>query len=1023
MSARFAGLLSAFFLSGLAGLIYETAWTREFTFLFGATELAVSVVLAAYFGGLALGAVTAGRFAARLRRPLHVYAALELVIAASALAVPLLLRHAMQLHAWVLSVAVGPDLGLEGGGWISAVFYLAASFAILVLPTGAMGATLPVLAQASVRSEAELGRRVGLLYGINTFGAVLGTAGAGFWLLPELGLARTVYVAAILNGIAGLVALALARGAPAPELSGSEDAGLPVRVRTWILPAIAASGAIAFLYEVLWTRLLVHLFGGSVYAFATMLAAFLAGIALGATGAARFASSESRALRGFAWAQALAALATATAYALLGLLPPLFDWAQAGGFGRSGSEALLAGAVLLPGAVALGAAFPFAVRIAARSAREAGAASARVYGWNTLGAIAGALAAGYWIIPTLGFAGATMLGIAGNLGLGAFAAWKAGGRARLLAAACAAGAGFLLAHPLSAPWSLLRASPFGGTDGSDRVIHYGVGRNASVLVLEHEGEYALRSNGLPEAVIQPPGARAQRYPVTHWLGALPTALRPGVESLLVVGLGGGVVLEGIAPSVARVDVVEIEREIVRANRAVGSLRGRDPLRDPRVHVHVNDARNALLVGQRRFDAVVSQPSHPWTSGSAHLYTREFFELVRDHLEPEGVFVQWIGLAFVDGPLLRTLLATVADVFPHVRAYRPARRPALLIAASKEPFAPRHAVAAELARQAEHYGALGWFDVLDLEAAWTLDEAGVAALAEGVPRNLDRRNQLEARSPAVAYASRRARPLDWLGRFDPLPARAAAYPSSAMARRLLDRGEPERAKRLLERAPAAERAAGQALLTLARNRIRIAERRLENVLAQAPRHPEARAARLRLAARSATPPRDPPVAPPTTRLEEACWRAWSLQRAGRGEAARDLEEPLSLAHPREALFRDALRARAGWRIAADDGRPLQTEALALLDLAIVGSEHPADLLRRAETTLRAGYLRGTVSTLSELLGPRSRAARRSAAFRARVERVLAGLPEAAPFGAWRRRLEARLRAVPASPAPAASPADS
>jgi spermidine synthase len=1011
--ARWPLLLLAFGLSGFAGLVYQIAWTREFAFVFGTSELAVATVLAAYFAGLAAGAALAGRVVSRVPRPVILYGLLELAIAAAALTVPVALRGAMRLHVALFAHGSG---ALEEAGWPSALFYLAASFAILLVPTGCMGATLPLLTRYAVRREEELGRRVGLLYGMNTLGAVLGTVAAGFVLLPTLGLERTVELAAAVNALVFVLALLVARAERTPPtfFSPSPDrTALPRLV--WVLPLIGISGGVSFLYEVLWTRLLIHGLGGSLYAFATMLATFLAGIALGSAGASPWARNTRSAGRGFVVAQLATALLSAAAYACLDLMPHAAPLLDQRGIRGAGFDALFAASVLLPSALAIGATFPFAVRILARDAAEAGVASARVYAWNTVGAIVGAVGAGFLVIPWLGFAGAATLAVGTNLALAAVAAWKTEGRLGWSGGLAIAGLALLAVLPPGPPERLLRSSPFSLRPTPGEVVYRGVGRTASVLVLETQGEWLLRMNGLPESTVQPEGARAQRYSVAQWLGALPVLMRPGLESLLVIGLGGGIALEGVPPSVRSIDVIEIEREAVRANRALAGRRRHDPLSDPRVRIHVNDARNALLLSRQRFDAIVSQPSHPWTSGAAHLYTREFFELAGSRLAPDGVFVQWIGLHFVDEPLLRTLVATLCDVFPYVRAYRPARRPALLFAASARPFANRDEIDAALERQSEHFAGFGLFDVLDLEAAWFLDEAGATAFAGEALLNRDAHNRLEIRSPRVVRSPNQRSLLGVLAGFDPLPRRAAALRPAATARRLLERGAAGRAQRLETRSPAgAERAAVRGLVSLATRRSSRARRQLRAALEHDPRHPEARAAWLRLNAGAIVPP----LAEPLNPLEESCWLAWAERRRDRWQGVRRLDATLSQAHPREPLFREATRLRAWWRVAS--GKPaLGREALTILDPILAASEHPGDLLLRARAALLADRPRGAVSTLDELLQATPAAARRET-IRSGIRDLLARLPGDPPFPAWKRALEARLQGTPALPSRSAPP---
>ena len=209
--------------------------------------------------------------------------------------------------------------------------------------------------------------------------------------------------------------------------------------------------------------------------------------------------------------------------------------------------------------------------------------------------------------------------------------------------------------------TLLVTSPLNvGTKG--RVLYYDIGRSASVVMLAQDGGLALRTNGLPEALMDSPGS-LQRFSGEFWLSPLAVIARPKARDMLIVGFGGGVVVEGVPPSVRNIDVIELEPKVIEANRETSALRKRNPLADPRVNIIVNDARGALRLTNRRYDAIVSQPSHPWTAGASHLYTREFMQLAHDHLTPDGVFVQWMNVIFMDEDLLRSLTATLLSVFP------------------------------------------------------------------------------------------------------------------------------------------------------------------------------------------------------------------------------------------------------------------------------------------------------------------------------------------------------------------------
>jgi len=372
---RFALVSICFFLSGFAALIYQTVWTQRFALVFGTSELAVATVLAAYMGGLAAGAAAASRLVHKIRRPVLAYALLELGIALSALVVPTAIGAATALYVSLFGgVAQLPD----AGGLAFALFYLGCSFAILLVPTALMGATLPILARQAARRASEIGPRIGLLYAINTAGAVGGTLVAGFVLLPALGLRATVWVGVAANACVFVAAALLARGAGQVEgRPAASAAGSGSRAGRWILPVVLVSGAISFTYEVLWSRLLGHLLGGSVYGFATMLASFLAGIALGSAVASRFATDSERSARGFAWAQLGAAALSLLAFASANQMPALFQALVTGG--APFADAAVAAATLLPGALCIGATLPFAVRVLARSEADAAAATGRVY--------------------------------------------------------------------------------------------------------------------------------------------------------------------------------------------------------------------------------------------------------------------------------------------------------------------------------------------------------------------------------------------------------------------------------------------------------------------------------------------------------------------------------------------------------------------------------------------------------------------------------------------------------------------
>jgi spermidine synthase len=959
-----AGVVACFVLSGFAALLYQTAWLRQLSLVFGTSELAVAAVLSAYMAGLALGAAAAGRWAHRVRRPVLVYGALEAGVAGSALAVPALFGLAGSLQAAVLGGQPAPP---DASGLAQPLFHLGVAFFVLAVPTALMGATLPLLARHAVRSDREVGPRVALLYAANTAGAVLGAVVTGFVLLPELGLRATVWVGVGLNLAVFGLAAALARRAPPmhDRPAGVADArpGTPDhRGRALVCPLMLVSGANAFLYEVLWTRLLGHVLGGSLQAFATMLGAFLAGIALGGGLAGRLARDAERAARAFAAAQVGVAVASIGVFAWIARSVP-----------ASRAPGVLAGwaaAVLLPSTVFLGATFPLAVRILARDAHEAPAASGRVYAWNTAGAIVGAVLAGFLLIPALGFEGAVRLAVCSSLGLATavLAGVAAAGRGAPIALAAALVAGALWYHP-ARPRAVIAAGgmPDGGAAGEE--LFYAVGRSSTVSLVASGGIHLLWTNGLPEGLVRargsPPGLES-----AAWLGALPVLARPAARSVLVIGLGGGTSLEGIPDLVSAIDVVELEPEVIEANRVLASRRDRDPLADSRVRIVVNDARSALRLSRKTWDAIVSQPSHPWTAGASHLFTREFVRLARERLNPSGVFVQWMDANLVGETLLRSLAATLASEFPHVRLYRPTPV-ALVFLASEAPLDLEREIARSgqaLAGEPRHFGRLGIASAEDLLAALALDARGVTALAAGAPPSTDDDNRMATRSRSRADGLSPEALAALLGPHDPLldpqgwvwSELGGRLDVHHLARRLLRLGFEARAVALARALPdaAARLAVEGAMRERAGDRVRAAAA-WRMALALDPGDAQSRWLLFR--DQLAAPARVPPPAELPESARAVVRGLWSV-RDEDWAALATLDRELAGARATDAWHADAARLRAEWRVRAPGGDPRvrAREALELVDAALHGSD--AAELRRLR--LDCGIALGDVDVVAE-----------------------------------------------------------
>src|SRR5881296_1428016 len=682
-----------FFLSGATGLVYELLWVRVLYQTFGSTIQSVTTVVAAYMGGLGLGAWLLGRRVDRHPRPAALYGWLELAIGAFGAVSPFVLAL---VHRLYLGAAGALQLG--GGASMALRFGLAAL--VLLVPTTLMGGTLPVLTRAFMASDrGELPRAVGLLYGLNTLGAVVGTALAGFFLIEYAGIQASLWGTALLNLALGVAALAVARPlAPLPPSGdGPVDAARPPTPRLLRSVGLVLLGLTAFaslLDEIAWTRVLVMIVGGSTYAFTLVLLVFLLGIGVGSAVVARRSAPAPEAAADVALAQGVTAAGAAALFVVFGLLPRyIIAVFQAQSLGAT--ERLLAmgfgvGAVVLIPALGMGMTFPLLTDLVALRAVARGSDVGRAYALNTLGSIAGAVLTGFVLVATLGTDRTLRIGVAIN-------AWAALTLAVLVARRVAEGseqhhslrlrvigAGGLasvgLAVALAAPrWStrlidlgpsIYARQPMTAGARQDFLEHRGVrqlayreGWNATVSVWESGTGRTLKVNGKADA------SDHGDMDTEILLGLAPVAARPGATAALVIGYGSGVTTHVLAavPGMERVRVVEIEPAVLDMSRFF--LHVNDTvLTRPTVSVVVDDARSALQIDRARYDVIVSEPSNPWLAGVATLYTPELFRIVRDRLTDGGVFSQWVQLYQLPAAVVTGIVRNLAAVFPHVEIW-------------------------------------------------------------------------------------------------------------------------------------------------------------------------------------------------------------------------------------------------------------------------------------------------------------------------------------------------------------------
>ncbi|KPF80210.1 spermidine synthase [Novosphingobium sp. AAP93] len=701
-------------LSGMAALVYQVVWTHKMAVAIGTAQSAVAIMLASFLGGLALGGWMAARWLNSGVDAGRRYAFLELFIAVWAIAVPLLFPLLQTLLIGLLSSGahLPPD-----AGWAQFWVYLTIVAAAFAPPTIAMGATLPILVRA-VRCGVD---DVAGLYALNTFGAAAGAMLAGFLLLPSLGLTVASQLAAAANIVAAVLAWRHLRS-NGPEKK--HDAGTAASPVQRVLVAAFLSGVATFALEVFWTRLLAIPFGGTTQGFAFMLGLWLTGLALGGLYAARKPGS------------AAMALTFGAILSSLGYLAILVT-------GAAEKSAVLA---LFPGAIAFGMAYP---RFVEAAGGDPAKSAAVVYASNTAGAVAGAMLAGHYLLESYGFGGTLLVAVT-LLFLAAAAVSHISKQTYAFAAGALASIGGLVIG-VPEPYSLLKAGVV-DRDTSGDLVSLNVGRVATVEVRDRDDGVLIRSDGLPEALVPragtPPALNDQ-----HWLTILPSLARPQARSMMVIGLGGGVSLEPVPSWISTIDVVEIEERIIEANRRIASQRAVDPLSDARVKIVHNDARNAMLRTGKRYDIIVSQPSHPWTAGSSNLYTRQFVALAKARLADHGVFVQWMNASFVDPRLLRSFLATLASEFPNVRVYEPVPFN-LIVMASDAPILPESGLAVVGPADVRLLDRAGILDADDFAWSLLLDEGAVRrAIAGAFPISDDRNSMAFETGPGRGILTR------------------------------------------------------------------------------------------------------------------------------------------------------------------------------------------------------------------------------------------------------------------------------
>jgi spermidine synthase len=768
--SRGSFIYAIFVLSGATSLAYEVIWTRLLVRVFGSTSLAVTTVLASYMAGLAIGSYLLGKWIDRRWSPLRVYGLLELGIGIFALIFPLVILVLNLFYG-----AVHP--AFEARYPLLTAVRFALSFLVLLIPTTLMGGTLPVLSKYVAVGRRNLAERIGVLYAANTFGAVAGAFGTGYLLLPRLGINHTSWLCVLFNVCIFACVMVMARRASGAarvggevEQSSSEPStlvgrsevipltGVPsVRQDRLVLIAFMLTGFAALSAEVLWTRVLTLVIGTTVYAFSAMLGTFLLGLALGGAVFARVAGRVRRPGLVFAAVVAAIGISVFLTSVAFGRLPFLYmevghhvGWV----WGRMmWVQFLVCILIMLVPTFLMGGTFPLVARLYVRNYAALGHRVGTAYAFNTVGSIFGSFAGGLIFLRMLGIEKSlqAVSGIYLAAGIALLLGVTEIRRSRqALTVAVVVGLG-ALAFVLSPRWDrgIMTSGVYRYAQAYKSVenlretikktvlLFYDDGPGATVTVARADNEISLGIDGKVDASTGIGDMTAQAM-----VADLPLLFHPKPDTVLLIGLGCGVSL-GSAEQypIKSIECVELLENVVRASRFFNEYNNYC-LADSRLRLVIGDGRNHVMLTNKTYDVIISEPTNPWISGVGDLFTREFFEATKHRLKPGGVMAIWFQLYQMGDSELRAVAKTLLAVFPQVTMWMP-NGASVVFLASLDPLVFDNGLLGRLEIPAVKSGLSRiWVDeISDVLSAYVWGTEGVGRYAGGQSRLLTDDNMM------------------------------------------------------------------------------------------------------------------------------------------------------------------------------------------------------------------------------------------------------------------------------------------
>ncbi len=718
-----------FTVSGFAGLIYQSIWSHYLKLFLGHAAYAQTLVLGIFMGGMALGSWLVSRYTDRIRNLLLGYALAELGIGLLAIVFHGVFKT---LTSWAFD-SVLPGLGSPAT--VDLFKWFLAS--VLILPASVLlGTTFPLMSAGIIRAYPGNSARVlAMLYFTNSLGASIGVLASGFFLIELVGLPGTMMTAGLMNVVLALFVWALLKSpaaglqaATAPAAPAAAAQG-PRALYAFILVAVAATGGASFVYEITWIRMLSLGLGSSTHAFEVMLSAFILGMAMGGL---LLRSSEASRRGDLGWLAGTLVAKGALAAIAIGVYPSALDfivWIMKALARTDQGYALFNVAshvasmmVMFPAAVCAGMTLPIATN--ALVVRGFGESSiGKVYAANTAGCIVGAAFATHVGMEALGVKGLTALGGITDIALGiAIVAFFLGAsRGRALAGALAATvavgwafAGFDLDQRKMAS-AVYRYGSFLGPN--DEVKFYRDGKTATISAVMVESTLTIRTNGKPDAGVEMarPDRIASDEPTMVLAGILPLAFKPDARQFANIGFGSGLTTHALlaSPTVSVVDTIEIERMVIEGSRFFGRKNER-AYTDPRSRIHIDDAKTFFASHAAKYDVIISEPSNPWVSGVATLFSEEFYAQVSRYLKDDGLLVQWIQVYEIDFELVASIFKAMGKGFGDYAVFTTNEKDLLIVATKASRLVPMGDAALGNAAVRDTLAAVGVRSLRDIE---------------------------------------------------------------------------------------------------------------------------------------------------------------------------------------------------------------------------------------------------------------------------------------------------------------------